>query len=112
MAMTNSERQAKWRARLKAKAAVGGASIEQLFRERIQTVLLREADLANSLDDDEREVWLEAASALLAKKDDELRAVLNDLIHVWHRDECVDIANVRRKEAMQAARRKNAGRRY
>ncbi len=96
MAMTNNERQARWRANLKAQAAVGRARLVEVFREHMRTMLLRDSDLLKGLTDEERNVWIEAAEAIISQKDEELEDVLNALIQAWHRDECVSISNSRR----------------
>jgi hypothetical protein len=99
MALSNSERQARWRAKLKAQAA-GKARLPDVFRDHMREVLLNEERLAaccaNAL---ELEIRLEAAKVLLARSDDMLTEVLNALIYAWDDDECTAISNARRRAA-------------
>jgi hypothetical protein len=105
MALSNSERQARWRAKLKAQAAMGNARLLDVFREHMRAILLRDADLSDGFSEEERQVWIEAAENLISRKDRELMEVLNSLVETWHRDECVEISNARRRLAFESAKR-------
>jgi len=95
MAMSNSERQARWRARLKARAERNG--VEAVFREHMRSVLLREERFADCADEEELRVKLAAADSLLAQSDEKLVEVLNALIFAWHDEECLALSTVRRE---------------
>jgi len=101
MAMTNNERQARWRANLKAQAAVGRARLVEVFREHMRILLLRDEDLLKGLTDEEQKVWIEAADAIISQKDEELEDVLNALIQAWHRAECVSFSHSQRHGTVQ-----------
>jgi hypothetical protein len=92
MALSNSERQARWRAKLKAQAALGNARLLDVFREHMRTLLLRDANFSDEFSEEERRLWTDAAESLIAQKDSEIMEVLNALIDAWHKDECVSMS--------------------
>ncbi len=78
MALTNAERQARWRTRLKA-AADRSMSLEALIRERARE-LFAEWDAAEEHDEDDHAV----DSAVIAMTDEDIMCWLDDkLIHLW-----------------------------
>jgi hypothetical protein len=101
MALSNSERQARWRAKLKAQAALGNARLLDVLREHMRTLLLQDVDLTQGFTEEDRRLWTEAAESVIAQKDSDLMEVLNGLIEAWHKDECVAIS--RRLAAQSAA---------
>ena len=88
MAMSNRERQAKWRARLK-EAAAKKSRVQDAFREHMRSVLYDEARYAHCESEEELEIRLQAADAMIAESDDKITEVLNALILAWHEDECL-----------------------
>ncbi len=75
--MTNAERQARWRTRLKA--ADRSMSLEALIRERARE-LFAEWDAAEERDEDEHAV----DSAVMAMTDEDIMSWLdNKIIHLW-----------------------------
>lgn len=101
MAMTNSERQARWRARLKDQAAKN-ARMQDVFRDYMRALLQSEDRLAACADEDEAEIRRKATEALLAQSDEQLTEVLNALIFAWHDDECLTLTHARRRRRRQA----------
>jgi uncharacterized phage protein gp47/JayE len=103
MALTNRERQARWRARLK-EAASKNSRIEDMFREHMRAVLYDEALYADCATEAELEVRLQAADAIIAESDEKLIEVLNALILAWHEDETLARSAAGRERASQPAR--------
>jgi len=105
MALSNSERQARWRARLKEKAERGWR-IEEAFRQHMRKVLLDEKRFLDCASESELEIRLAALDAMLAASDEKLAQVLNALIDAWYDDECIALSRARRA-GQQASRRRD-----
>jgi len=95
MALSNSERQARWRARLKEKAE-RNARVEDAFRAHMHNVLLDEKRFVDCANEAELEIRLAAVDAMLASSDEKLTQLLNALIDAWYDDECVARSRSRR----------------
>lgn len=98
MALSNSERQARWRARLKEKAE-RNARVEDAFRQHMRTFLLDAKRFVDCASEAELEIRLAAVDAMLAASDEKLAQLLNALIDAWYDDECVARSRAQRAGA-------------
>jgi hypothetical protein len=97
MAMSNKERQAKWRAKLKSMAA-SAPRLEDLLREHMRAFLLEQAS-TYMLTPEEEEIYLQAMEALLARGDGPLIAALDAVTRELHEKEINALFHARRSEA-------------
>ncbi len=105
MAMTNRERQAKWRTKLKAMAEAA-PRLEDLLRRHMRAFLLGQASSYN-LTEEDREVFLEAIESLLSRGDAPLIEALNAMIKDLHEKEIISLFRAKRRETTAAARKKD-----
>ncbi len=107
MALSNRERQARWRAKLKAQAA-GNSRLEDVFRDHMRKLLLAEDHFVECATEEELAICRKAAARLLKESDERLIEALNALVFAWLEDECVALSTAPRK-ATPAAKQAQRG---
>ena len=90
MAMTNRERQAKWRQNLRAKAAAG-VSIDDAFREKLRSVFPKDWSEWGEEDEGRFSVLDQARDEFLGMSDDELTKWFSEAVEAWHESRCLKI---------------------
>lgn len=102
MVMSNKERQARWRAKLKRMAA-SAPRLEDLLREHMRAFLLQQAS-TYTLTPEDSEVYLQAMEILLSRGDGPLIGALDAVTRELHEKEIIALFRVRKSEAAAATR--------
>lgn len=104
MAMTNAERQAKWKAKLRAQAA-GAVSFEAALRDKLKSLFPGDWSEWGFEGGDSTDMAKEAAAAMLAMTDQELEEWMLDSIGDLHSKKYREISSERQRQAKIEAKK-------
>jgi len=100
MALSNKERQARWRARLKARAEAK-LRIEDVLREHMRALLLTKSQ-GQFVRDEDAELREVAAHVLLKHDDADLMEVVNSFLIAWRDEEVETLRQELQREAVKS----------